>query len=125
LYLCAKTLPWFCKCFKICNSFFVGHPNITSQPISIAIKAGDLNVTALSCSAIGRNSIYYQWVKYHLLNNSWINPSHRAVNIASPNLKFNVITEEDEGVYRCIVTNADGSVISDNATITVYSKFTI
>ena len=33
-----------------------------------------------------------------------------------------MITEEDEGVYHCIVTNDDGSVVSDNATITVYGE---
>ena len=31
--------------------------------------------------------------------------------------------EEDEGVYHCVVTNDDGSVISDNATIRVYGEY--
>ena len=97
-------------------------PNITKQPVSMTIIARNLNVIALHCSAIGMNPIYYRWEKYHLSNNSWIRPSHRAVSITSPNLKFNVITEEDEGVYRCVVTNDDGSVISDNATIRVYGE---
>ena len=44
------------------------------------------------------------------------------MNITSPNLTFSVITEEDEGVYRCVVTNNDGSVISDNATVRVYGE---
>ena len=52
----------------------------------------------------------------------WISPSHRAVSTTSPNLKFSVITEEDEGVYQCVVTNDDGTVISDNATIIVYGE---
>ena len=30
--------------------------------------------------------------------------------------------EEDEGIYHCVVTNPDGSVVSDNATITVYGE---
>ena len=82
-----------------------------------------MNVTAVSCSAVGMGPIYYQWEKYNSSNNSWISPSHRAVNIASSDLKFSVIREEDEGVYHCIVTNADGSVISDNATVHVYGKY--
>jgi len=98
-------------------------PNITTQPVSIAIKAGDLNAIALSCSAIGMSPVYYHWEKYHSTNNSWINPSHRAVNDTSPILKFHVITEEDEGVYHCKVTNDAGSVISDNATVNIYSEF--
>ena len=43
----------------------------------------------------------------------------------SPNLKFSNITEDDEGVYRCVVTNDEGSVISDNATIVVYGELII
>ena len=97
-------------------------PNITTQPVSITIREGDLNVIAVSCLAIGIGSINYQWEKYHLFNNSWISPSHRAVNITSPSLTFSVITEEDEGVYRCVVTSNDGSVLSDNATVHVYGE---
>ena len=44
------------------------------------------------------------------------------MNVASPDLVFNVITEEDEGIYHCIVTNIDGSISTNNATITLYSK---
>ena len=69
--------------------------------------------------------IYYKWEKYHTSNNSWIDPSHRALNITSPDLRFNVISEADEGVYRCIATNDDGSVISNNATIHVYGEFSV
>ena len=90
------------------------------QPTSDTFKARDLNVTAVSCKAIGIEPIYYRWEKYHLMNNSWIRPSHRAISITSPNLRFKIITEEDEGMYRCIVTNDDGDVISDNATVFVY-----
>ena len=88
----------------------------------MTINVSMLNIVVLYCSAIGMGPMHYQWRKYHLSNNSWIRPSHRAVSITSPNLKFNVITEEDEGVYRCVVTNDDGSVISDNATIIVYGE---
>ena len=78
---------------------------------------------AMSCKVVGMGHIYFKWEKYHTVNSSWIKPSHRAVNITSPNLEFSVIKEEeDEGVYHCIITNDDGSVISDNATILVYGK---
>ena len=60
--------------------------------------------------------------KYNSVNDNWIKPSHRAMNVASPDLVFNVITEEEEGIYCCIVTNIDGSISTNNATITVYSK---
>ena len=67
--------------------------------------------------------IQYKWEKYQSSSNSWIRPSHRAVDITSPKLIFSVITEEAEGVYHCVVTNHDGSVVSSNATITVYGKY--
>ena len=102
--------------------FAVALPNITTQPISMTIREGELNVIAVSCLAIAIGSIHYRWERYHLFNNSWISPSHRALNITSPNLKYSVITEEDEGVYRCVVINNDGSVISDNATVHVYGE---
>jgi len=88
----------------------------------MTIKAGNLNVTAMSCSAIGIGSIYYKWEKCHSFSNSWINPSHRVVNINSSDLKFSTITKVNEGIYRCIVTNDDGSVKSNNATVFVYGK---
>ena len=86
------------------------------------LREGDLNVIAFSCSAIGIGPIHYRWERYHSSNNSWTRPSHRAVSITRPHLNFSTVTEEDEGVYRCVVTNDDGSVISDNATVHVYSE---
>ena len=79
----------------------------------------------MSCLAVGMCPIYYQWEKYDSFNNDWISSSHRDVNITSPDLKFSVIREEDEGVYHCIVTNDDGSVISDNATFHVYGECSV
>ena len=102
---------------------FAALPNITTQPVPIALKTGDVNVIAMSCLAVGMGPIYYQWEKYNSFNNSWISPSHRVVNITSSDLKFSVIREEDEGVYRCNVTNDDGSVTSDNATVHVYGEY--
>ena len=95
------------------------------QPASTFFRTGDTHIIAMSCKAVGETPIYFRWERYHLLGNSWIRPSHRAVNVTSPHLKFKLITEEDEGVYRCIVTSDDGSVISDNATVYVYGEYTL
>ena len=97
-------------------------PNITMQPASTTLKTGDINVIAMSCKVVGETPLYFQWERYHSLDSGWIRPSHRAVNVTSPHLKFKYITEEDEGVYRCIVTSDDGSVVSDNATVYVYGE---
>ena len=98
---------------------YVALPTITKQPVSATFKEGDLNVVALNCSATGIGPIYYHWEKYDSSSNTWINPNG-VTSITTQNLKFSVIAEDDEGVYRCIVTNDDGSVISDNATVSVY-----
>ena len=91
------------------------------MPVTINVK--DSNVTAMSCSATGIEPIYYQWEKYHLHSDTWRSPSYRATSITEQRLKFNVIRKADEGVYHCIVTNDDGSVISKNATMHVYGKY--
>ena len=95
---------------------------ITVQPQHISLKCKEKNVQAFWIVATGLGHIYYQWQKYNPFTNSWILPSSRVVNITSPNLTFSVIIEEDQGMYRCIVTNDDGSVISDDGNITVYGK---
>ena len=77
------------------------------------------------CDAIGAGPLYFQWERYQIENNTWTKPSHRAVNITSSNLEFSSITEEDEGIYHCVVTNDDGSTMSDNATIFVYGEYAI
>ena len=81
--------------------------------------------TALWCSANGIGPIHYQWEMYQSSNDGWIIPVHRVVNSTSPTLKFSMISEEDEGIYRCVATNDDGSVASNNATITVYGMYII
>ena len=76
----------------------------------------------MNCLASGHGAMQYRWEKYQSYSNSWIRPSHRVVNNTSPKLIFSVITEKDEGVYHCVVTDDDGSVMSNNATITVYGE---
>ena len=102
-------------------NIFIALPNITVQPSSTTIRKGELNVTAMFCEAVGVGPLHFQWEIYQTKINSWIEPSQRVMNITLPNLEFSSITEEDEGVYHCIITNDDGSIISDNATINIIS----
>jgi len=92
------------------------------QPKSETFKNKERSIVALWIVATGIGPIHYQWKKYDSLSNNWILPSTRAVDITSSNLTFSVITEEDEGIYHCIVSNDDGYVVSDNANIIVYGK---
>ena len=102
--------------------FPTASPIITTHPESQTFKDKETNILTLWIIATGIGPIYYQWQKYDLFSNSWISPSSRAENITSPNLTFTIITEEDEGLYRCIASNDDGDVFSDYANVTVYGK---
>ena len=97
-------------------------PRITLQPVSHVIRQNERNVSVFEISATGVGNIDYLWQKYDSFADSWISVSSRVVSETLPNLNFNIITEEDQGIYHCVVTNYDGSVMSDNATITVFGK---
>ena len=79
-------------------------------------------MTTLECLATGFEPLNYLWQMYQSTNDSWTKPSVRAVNITSPKLVFSKLTKEDEGIYHCIVFSDDDSVVSDNATITLYGE---
>jgi len=108
--------------FLIICSYQLALPNITQQPTSSTVRVNSTLQTVTHCNAIGIGPLHYQWEKYQSSNDSWITPSHRAVNIKSQKLTFSTITEDDEGIYHCVVSNNDGSVLSDNVTITVYGE---
>jgi len=97
-------------------------PIITKQPLSKRFRNRDKTITTLECAANGTGNITYQWEKYQATGNHWTKPSTRVMNNSLPKLTFSVIREEDEGVYRCKISNHDGSVVTDNATITVYGE---
>ena len=91
------------------------------QPnVSVEYKQNRTNVNPFECLATGVGRIHYLWEKYYPLNNSWIKPSNRVVNVTSRYLVFSVITEEDEGVYHCVATNRDDMVVSSSSNIIVY-----
>ena len=123
--LCLQTTPP-CVLTLLCI-LHLATPVIITHPSSVVSKEGDRNVS-LHCSAhdYGLGHTLYKWEKYHSPNNSWIGPSNRAKSVIMSNrLKFKAIKEEDEGVYRCVVYNHDGSAISENATLTVYGELLI
>ena len=92
------------------------------QPTSRTFKSNKRNVLVFEIVATGVGQIEYLWQKYDSFNDSWIPVSGRAVNDTSSTVNFSVITEEDQGMYHCIVSNYDGSVTSDNVTITVFGR---
>ena len=99
---------------------FIASPVIAEQPTSNVMRHNNRNVSVFTIVASGIGHIYYLWQKYDSFSDNWISVSSRAVNDTSATLNFSIITEEDQGVYRCIVANYDGSVISDNVTVAVF-----
>ena len=97
-------------------------PTIIKHPVSMAFRENSEQVSTLSCLASGLEPLNYHWQMYQSTNDSWTKPSVRAVNITSPKLVFSKLTEEDEGIYRCIVFSDDDKVVSNNATITLYGE---
>ena len=82
-------------------------PAITIQPISQTLVAGD--VLALGVSATGGN-LQYQWRR----NGTDISgATNRVLRIAS------ISSEDNNAVFSVVVRNAQGSVTSVNATVTV------
>ena len=92
------------------------------QPVSRVIRHNERNISVFEISTTGVGNIDYLWQKYDSFADSWIPVSSRVVSETSRYLNFNIITEEDQGIYHCIVTNYGGSVMSDNATLTVFGK---
>ena len=101
---------------------YIATPIITVQPQSGVFKNNNRNVMVFEVVATGMGPISYQWEKYQSFSNSWIRPSSRVISVTSSKLIFSVITEEDEGTYHCIVTNDDGSAVSDSVNVTVYGE---
>lgn len=93
------------------------------QPnVSVEYKQNKTRVTPFECLATGIGKIHYQWEKYNPINNSWIKPSNRVVDVTSRHLVFSVIKEEDEGIYHCVATNDDDMVASSSSNIVVYGQ---
>jgi len=100
-------------------------PVIVKNPRSIVIKEYS-NEVFLECSAhdYGIGSIQYRWEKYQPSSDTWMIPNRADKIFMFAKLVFDEIREEDQGMYRCVAINNDGSVISEHATITVYGKIT-
>ena len=108
--------------FSTASIKFIIQPNI-----SVEYKENKTNVNPFQCltSGAGSTIIHYLWEKYDSLNDNWIRPSDRVVNVTSHHLVFSMITAEDEGTYHCVATNHDDTVVSNSSNITVYGQLLV
>ena len=94
---------------------FVGPPTITTHPTNQSIIAG--TSTTLYCEGTGKGSITYQWEASNIKEEQWMIVS----NTSSTRLDLNNL--EQSRLYRCVVSNEAGRIISNPAIITVLSKY--
>ena len=94
----------------------VDPPTITVEPLNLTNSIPGNGVT-FTIAATGQ-FLSYSWQ----LNEEplTIDPRHSGADSAE--LSITAVRESDEGSYRCNVSNAAGSVVSNNAYLTV-SKF--
>ncbi|MBD3347237.1 MAG: hypothetical protein GF401_19455 [Chitinivibrionales bacterium] len=92
-------------------------PSVSSQPSN---KSGSLNSTVeFSVSASGSGSLYYQWQR-HSGNGLWYNLPGRQSSYTTESLK----AEMNGWKYRCVISDDDGSTVSEEATLTVEGAMT-
>ena len=93
---------------------FAGPPSITTHPKDVTIPLR--STTTLACSADGDGTLMYSWERRS--NNRWA-----AINNAnSPSYTTNSNITVGKYMYRCIVSNEAGSVMSNSATVNVYGE---
>ena len=89
-----------------------GPPSITTHPRDVTIA---LRSTAnLTCSADGDGTLMYSWDR---------SSGRRWTTVAtSPSYTTNSNMTVGQYMYRCVVSNEAGSVMSNSATVNVYGK---
>jgi len=94
-------------------------PEIGQQPANQTVSVGD--TTTFTVVATGSGTLYYQWQKSSPDGppfNNIANDGHFSGALSSA-LTISSADANDAGYYHCVVTNAYGSVVSSNATLTV------
>ena len=92
-------------------------PDITTHPASQLVTVS-MNVT-LNCEGTGKGPIAYHWETSNINGGQWM-------NISNSNSRTLVVRNlEQSQQYRCVASNEAGSTRSDDATVTVLSKYSI
>ena len=92
---------------------------IEGSPVDAGIVAGEAG--SLTVNASGGGTLTYQWVKYDSKSRKWSDvegATSATLNIAS-------ITAEDEGKYKCRVSNGPSTYYSKDADLMMYVPPTI
>ncbi len=111
-YLYALCAPYSAKAQQIIGTPACTPPFILTQPVSQTANTGD-NIS-FSVSAGGTSPLSYQWYK----NGSILSGETAAT------LSLNNVNTGNNGTYTVQITNACGTIVSNNATLTVNAAIT-
>ncbi|MDD4217031.1 MAG: immunoglobulin domain-containing protein [Bacteroidales bacterium] len=111
---------YYCEISTVCGTVYTDTaeiitlmpPEITQQPVGGELCVGD--DIEMQVKAIGAIPLYFQW----LYNGEDVSGSNISGS-ETPIITISSITEGQQGIYTCHVSNACGSVLSDEAIITV------
>ena len=93
---------------------FAGPPSITTHPRDVTIPLR--SATNLTCSADGDGTLMYSWERRS--GSSWTTVSNDNTTSYTTDTTLTI----GQYMYRCIVSNEAGSVMSNSATVNVYGE---
>ena len=98
------------------HTYLIGNvPVITIDPVDILIK-DDTSTTNVSFTCEAEGATSYKWEKQSG------NISSNATGVNTTVLTINSIQPDDIGRYRCVATNASGSIYSEYAMLSINGK---
>jgi len=104
--------PWVAETVVTTNSY-VGPLFVVTQPVSQTTVSG--SVAMFSVWAVGTQPLAYQWWK----DGAPLSDGGAVAGATGPTLTLSNVLKADEGGYSVIVSNAQGSVTSHVASLTV------
>ena len=97
---------------------FTGPPSITTHPTGGDVPVG--RSITLMCRASGRGTLLYSWER-RSSGRRWATVS----NDNTTSYTTDATLTSGEYMYRCSVSNEAGAVVSNIATVNVFSKFNV
>jgi len=94
--------------------FYIGTPSITTHPTGGDVPVG--RSVTLMCRGSGRGTLTYSWERS--FGSSWATVS----NDSTTSYTTDTTLTSGEYMYRCIVNNEAGSIVSNIATVNVFGK---
>ena len=94
----------------------IDRPVIMDHPTNNSVPIG--RGATLTCKAIGTGSLVYSWQRSSGSSSSWTTVSNNNTTSYTTDITLAI----GRYMYRCNVSNEDGSVVSNNAIVNVYGE---